>query len=166
MKDILSPCKSFMQKLLPHSLCLLISMIILSSCDPCRNLDCLASNYYGQFRIVSKVDGKDLVFGSTAMYDKTKIGFYSLNGTDTVHYEYTTIKFPNSGYDSILYIHFFPQTTNPVFMRLNDSDTDTLSLSYNSFKTRCCGNITEIVNFRYNNQTDLPGNKGTLEIKK
>jgi hypothetical protein len=155
-----------MQKHLYTFFYLVTSLLILSSCDPCKNLDCLSSNYYGQFRIVSKVDGKDLIFGPTAIYDKTKIKFYSLNGADTVHYKFETIKFPGSGYDSILFVNFFPQTNNLIFMKLNNMDTDTLSLSFNTFKTKCCGNITEIVNFRYNNQTDLPGNKGTHEIKK
>jgi len=145
---------------------LFLAVVTFFSCDPCSRLDCIANNHFGQFRITSKVDGKDLVFGSNAIYDKTKIKFYSLNNADTTFFEYSTIKFPGSGYDSILYIRFYPETTTPVYMKLNNTDTDTLAITYNTFGTKCCGTITEIIKFRYNNLIDIPGDQGTQEIKK
>jgi hypothetical protein len=51
-------------------------------------------------------------------------------------------------------------------MRLSNGDIDTLNVFYNTFKTKCCGTITEITNFRFNNSVDIPGNKGTQELKK
>jgi hypothetical protein len=136
------------------------------SCNPCDNLDCLSDNYFGQFRIVNKVDGKDLVFGSTRIYDKNQIRFFSLNGADTINYEYTTIKFGGNDYDSILYVKFYPVSNTPVYIKLSTIDTDTLTVNYNTFNTKCCGTITEITTFRYNNSIDIPGNKGTKEIRK
>jgi hypothetical protein len=133
--------------------------------DPCDNLDCIASNYNGQFRIVSATDGKDLVFGPTQIYDKDQIKFYSLTGTDTTFFDYKTIRFPNTGYDSILHVRFFPKA-DIAYMRLSNGDIDTFSISYNSFNTRCCGTITEITNFRLNNSVDIPGKEGTQEIRK
>jgi hypothetical protein len=143
-----------------------LSVFVLISCDPCKNLDCISDNHYGQFRIVSKIDGKDLVFGNNAIYDHTKIKFYSLNGTDTNFFQYSAIKFSGIGYDSILYVRFYPETTKPTFMKLNNLDTDTLSITYNTYKTKCCGTVTEITKFRYNNIIDILGNQGTQEIKK
>jgi len=144
------------------SLLILISFnLILLSCDPCRNLDCINDNYFGQFRIVSKVDGKDLVFGPNRIYDKDKIKFYTLIGNDTTFYEYSPTKFAGNGYDSILYVKFFPEATASTYMKLSDTDIDTLAITYNSFNTRCCGTITEITKFRYNNSIDIPGNQGT-----
>lgn len=144
----------------------LVVVLTFIACDPCKNLDCVSDSYGGQFRIVSKTDGKDLVFGPNAIYDKKKIKFYSLKGTDTVFFQYEPIKFPGSGYDSILSVWFYPQIAAPAYIKLDNTDTDTLVLSYNTYNTKCCGTITEIINFRYNNSTDIPGNKGTQELRK
>lgn len=138
---------------------------VLFSCNPCAHFDCLSNNYFGQFRIVSAADGKDLVFGPTKIYDKNQIKFYSLHGADTTFFDYETINFANTAYDSILYVHFFPKA-DIAYMRLSDGDIDTLKISYNTFETKCCGIITEITNFRFNNLIDIPGNKGTQEIRK
>ena len=138
---------------------------LLSSCDPCNNLDCAASNYDGQFRIVSASTGNDLVFGANRVYDKNQIKFYSLKGTDTTFLEYRTIKFGGTGYDSILQVRFFPQS-DIAYMRLSNGDIDTLNISYKSTQTKCCGTITQIANFRYNNAVNILGNQGTQELKK
>ena len=139
--------------------------LLLYSCDPCNNLDCLSDNYYGQFRIVKATDGTDLVFGPANIYDKNQIQFYSVKGTDTTFFEYQNIKSPSVGYDSILQVRFFPET-DIAYMRLSNGDIDTLNVSYNNLNTKCCGTITEITNFRFNNSVDIPGNKGTQELKK
>jgi uncharacterized protein YuzE len=139
--------------------------LVFFSCDPCKNLDCVSDNYFGQFRIVNATDGTDLVFGPTKIYDKNQIKFYSLDDADTTFFDYQTIKYPDTGYDSIIYVRFFPKA-DIAYMQLNNGDVDTLSISYNTFDTKCCGTITEITNFRLNNSVDLPGNKGTQEIRK
>ena len=155
-----------MQQKSLYSFFAFILTLMLTSCDPCRNLDCISDNYFGQFRIVSKAGGKDLVFGPNAIYNPKKIKFYSLNGTDTTFFQYTPTTFSGKGYDSILYVRFYPEITTPVYIMLNNLDTDTLTITYNTFKTKCCGTITEIKQFRYNNIIDIPGDKGTQEIKK
>jgi hypothetical protein len=149
-----------------RSLILIIIVgLLFYSCDPCGNLDCLSSNYYGQFRIVRATDGKDLVFGPNKIYDKNQIKFYSLKGTDTTFFDYQTIRFPNTGYDSILLVNFFPKA-DVSYMRLSNVDIDTFNISYTTSKTRCCGTITEIENFRFNNSVDITGKNGTQEIRK
>lgn len=145
---------------------IVILTLALVSCDPCAHFDCITDNHFGQFRIVNKADGKDLVFGPGAIYDKAKIQFYSLNDGDTTFFQYTPIQLSGSGYDSILYVRFYPETATPAYMKLNDLDTDTLLITYNTFKTKCCGTITEITKFRYNNSVDIPGDQGTQEIRK
>ena len=142
---------------------LLILGLLLNSC--CGSLDCLTGNYQGQFRIIKTADGKDLVFGANKIYDSRLIKFYSLNNNDTTFFHYQTERFPGNGYDSILAVDFYP---NPpiAYMRLSDGDVDTLTISYTTRDTKCCGRITEITNFRFNNSTDIAGSKGTQEIKK
>ena len=138
---------------------------ILSSCDPCNNLDCASDNYDGQFRIISAATGKDMVFGANRVYDKNQMKFFSIKGTDTAFFNYQTIKFGGSGYDSILHVRFYPKT-DVAYLRLSNADIDTLNISYKTTDSKCCGTITEITNFRYNNTVDIPGNKGTQEIRK
>ena len=135
------------------------------SCDPCKNLECASDNYYGQFRIIRASNGEDLVFGPNKIYDKNQITFYSLSNTDTTFFDYQTIKFPDIGYDSILYIHFFPKN-DVAYMRLSNGDIDTLEISYMTFDTKCCGTITEITNFQLNDSVNIPGSMGTQEIRK
>lgn len=138
---------------------------LFSSCDPCSNLDCASNNYGGQFRIVNASTGNDLVFGTNRVYDKNQIKFYSLKGIDTTFFEYQTIKFGGTGYDSILYVRFYPQA-DVAYMRLSNGDIDTLIILYKTAETKCCGTITEITKFRFNNAVDIPGDKGTQELKK
>lgn len=136
------------------------------SCDPCGLIKCAGNNFYGQFRIVDKATGSDLVFGTTAIYNKNQIRFFSLSGADTLNYEYSTIKFGGNGYDSILYVRFYPLPGDIVFMKFSDTDIDTLNLSYNTASSKCCGTSTSITKFRYNNSVEFPGDEGTQEIKK
>lgn len=153
-----------MQKFKPFFL-VIFSGLICYSCNRCENLECVSNNYFGQFRIVRISDGKDLVFGPDKIYDKNQIKFYSLKNSDTIFFEYQTIKFSGAGYDSILYVHFFPKA-DIAYMRLSNNDIDTLNISYNITNTECCGTITAITNFRFNNMTNIPGGQGTQEIKK
>lgn len=88
-----------------------------------------------------------------------------MQGKDSSFFEYQTIKFSGAGYDSILQVYFYPKT-DTAYMQLSNGDIDTLQVFYHTFSTRCCGSITEISNFRYNNSIDIPGNKGTQELKK
>ena len=146
------------------ALLVILSGVLFHSCDRCHNLDC-PSGYHGQFRIVSAMDGRDLVFGPNKIYDKDQIKFYSVTGADTTYFGYQSIKLPNIGYDSVLFVRFFPKN-EITYMRLSNGDVDTLTISYNTFETRCCGITAIISNFRFNNSVDLPGDKGTQEIKK
>lgn len=139
----------------------------LCSCDPCNNLDCAASNYSGQFRIIKNSDSSDLVFGSKKLYDKDQIKFYSINNNnDTNYFDYKPVRFGGVGYDSILYVFLYPQTLSSVYLKLSDTDTDTLTMTFQSFKTKCCGKITEIDKLFYNGVSLITGTEGTRIIKK
>lgn len=135
------------------------------SCDPCRNLDCVSDRYEGQFRITSATTGTDLLFGPNRVYDRNQVRFYALKGTDTTYFTQQAVRFGGTAYDSILQVRFYPQT-DVAYLRLSNGDIDTLAISYKTTPTRCCGTITEITRFRYNNAVDLPGDGGTLELKK
>lgn len=136
------------------------------SCSRCDMLDCLYSNYYFTFRVVDRVQHNDLLFGTNALYDPAKIQFYTLNGTDTSFFDAVSEKYAGTGFDSVLTAGFFPETTLPVYMKLNESDTDTLAIAYKTYKTQCCGIITEITNIRVNNTVDLPVGYGPQSISK
>ena len=148
-----------------HPTFVILFGVIFYSCDPCKNLDCLSDNYYGQFRIIRATNGEDLVFGPNKIYDKNQITFYSLKNRDTIFFDYQAIKLANTGYDSILYVRFLPKS-DIAYMRLSNGDIDTLNIFYKTFDSKCCGTITEITNFRFNNSVDIPGHMGTQEIRK
>jgi hypothetical protein len=141
------------------------SNLVFLSCDPCGKLDCISDSYNGQFRIVRSSDGQDMLFGSFSTLDKEKIRFYSLKGTDTTYYQTKAIPYAGTGYDSILHVTFYPPG-NGAYIDLGNGDRDTLNITYQTKKIRCCGTITEITNFRFNNRVDLPGDKGVVELKK
>lgn len=148
-----------------YFLSLCFSAVLFYSCNPCNYLDCLGSNYSAQFRIVSAVDGTDLLFGQKKIYDQKKIRFFSLNGTDTSYFESEAVNYSNAGFDSILQVNFFPQQ-DTAFMKLSNGDVDTIAITYKSMDTKCCGNITEIAKFSLNGNVDLPGNRSIQIIKK
>lgn len=136
--------------------------ILFFSCDKCRYADCPDTSA-GQFRIVSASSGQDLVFGPSKIYDKTKIKFFSITGTDTTFFRYRPDKYRDEN-DSILYVSFNPNA-DFAYMRLSDGDVDTLNIYYKTLDTKCCGARREITNFRYNNAIDIPG-KGTQVLRK
>ena len=143
-----------------------IIIVSLFSCDRCKYLDCVIDKYTGNFRIVSAETGDDLVFGKHAVYNKDHIKFFSLKGTDTTFFNCqvtTAAGFTN--YDGALYVNFYP-LTEVAYIRLSEYDIDTLDISYKTIRTECCGTITEITNFRYNNMVDLPASSQTQIIKK
>jgi hypothetical protein len=145
------------------ALLVILSEVLFHSCDRCHNLDC-PSNYHGQFRIVSAMDGKDLVFGANKIYDKDQIKFYSVKGADTTYFGFSSIKVWNI-VDSVLFVRFYP-INEIAYMRLSNGDVDTITISYDTFETSCCGVTHKISNFSFNNSVNLPDDKGTLEIKK
>jgi hypothetical protein len=140
--------------------------IFFSSCfiDPCGNLDCITDNYYGSFRILSAVDGKDLLFGPSRIYDKNQIKFFTLKGTDTTYYQYEA-KITGSGLDSVLLVNFFPKA-ELVFLKLSNTDIDTLSISHKTYQSKCCGVITEITAFLHNNTATTRSSFGFVELRK
>lgn len=142
-----------------------LSTVFFCSCT-CASLDCASDIYSLQFDIVRAVDSADLVFGRQRIYDKNQFLFYALKGTDTIFYELTSYgNRLNAPEDSVLSVRFFPMT-DTAYMRLSNGDIDTLAMRFETRKTKCCGTITEITNFRLNDKIDLPGKEGTQLIKK
>lgn len=143
---------------------LILTAALFQACSICGAVDCDTDNYNGQFRIVSATDGSDLLFGPTRIYDKNLIKFYTLEDTDTTFLNFQPTDFGSALRDSILYVNFLPESET-AFMRLSDGDVDTFNISYNTFDSKCCGKITEITKFRFNNTVDLL-NRGILQIMK
>jgi len=152
-----------MKSILKIATCILLSgMPIFISCKkPCG--DPPPSNY-GDFRIVSRMDGKDLVFGANKIYDKTVFRFYFLKGQDTTFLFYKSQKSSGRGYDSLVSVDLFwdPET---VYMRLSDGDVDTFNITYQLQPSRCF-KYTPITSFRYNNLLVIPRSDGVYEFKK
>ena len=109
-------------------LAIITPLIFISCCF--GNRKCKQDDNNSTFKIIDKTNGNDLVFGSTRVYDKNAIVFYSINAADTVIHNYGSGPGPNPGHDSLLYVEFDYRKFATVFIRLNTSDIDTISLSY------------------------------------
>jgi hypothetical protein len=149
-----------------HFLSFLLMIFIASCLDkPCKNSNGECRDAYETlFRIISKIDGKDLVYGPTRIYDKSKIKVFSIKGTDTTFANYEPYRLVKDGYDSIL--HFYYSTkVDTLFIKLNNSDIDTINVSNGISEGRCC-TFNSIRFLNYNNSGALPNYNGTVEFKK
>lgn len=129
----------------------IILPITLASCC-LGNRKCIQDINSSRFRIVDKISGNDLVFGSTSVYDKSMIKFYSLNGIDTIYHNYGAGPNPNPGEDSLLYVNFDYRKKDTVFVKLSDADIDTLSVTYPIIDgSPCCSSYTSVKPISLNN---------------
>ena len=115
---------------------ILVPLIITSCC--LGNRKCNQDNTSARFRIVNSTTGQDLVFGATKVYDKNFIKFYSLSGIDTIWHHYGAGPNPNPGQDSLLFVDFDYRKQNIVFIRLTNSDIDTLKVEYDLVDASPC----------------------------
>jgi hypothetical protein len=137
-----------------------------TACNRCVSLDCQPPNSAGYFRLLSKSTGTDLLFGPGAQYKSQAIRFFSIKGTDTSYYRTSTDRVAAIGPDSLLVVSFLPLNAAKIYMRLNDSDIDTLIITYDFYSTKCCGVINNITNFNYNNWLDINANQSIHVIQK
>lgn len=145
---------------------LLLPILILSSCC-LGNRKCNQDYNAARFRIISLTNGNDLVFGSTKIYDKNFIKFYSLNGTDTILHHYGAGPNPNPGQDSLLFVDFDYRKKETVYVLLTNSDIDTLKLSYQIVNASpCCQDYYAVSPTSYNNNSMQTINGGITIIKK
>ncbi|MEK7226147.1 MAG: hypothetical protein AAB221_10725 [Bacteroidota bacterium] len=145
---------------------ILLPIIILSSCC-LGNRKCNADDNSARFRIVSAINGQDLVFGSSKIYDKNTIKFYSLTGTDTIFHHYGAGPNPNPGQDSLLYVNFDYRKKETVFVLLNNADIDTLNLTYETIDgSPCCPDHMDVKPSRYNSNLLQTISGGITIIKK
>ena len=146
---------------------LFLTFQFIGSCidNPCKdsNIVCRDS-YESLFRLISKTDGKDLIFGSTGLYDKSKIRVFSVTGNDTTFANYQPYRLVMEGYDSVSHFNLSSKA-DTLYIQLNNSDVDTIAVSYGQAEGRCCSfNAIRFMN--YNNTGALPNFNGTVEFKK
>jgi hypothetical protein len=131
------------------------------------NRKCAQDNNSVSLRLLDKTDGKDLVFGASKKYDKAFIKFYSLNGTDTISHNYGAGANPNPGQDSLLFVTFDFSKKETVFIRLTNTDIDTLKLFYETIDASpCCEDFKSVkpISLNNNNTEQLTG--GITILKK
>lgn len=149
-------------------LSLLLTILFTQSCvidRPCKGTNgACPDSFESFFRIISRTDGKDLVYGSNKVYNKSEIKIFSTKGVDTTFATYQPSRLVKDGYDSVLYFRLTSKV-DTIFMRLNNSDIDTITLSYGLSEGRCCS-FNSIRNLNYNNTTSFPNYNGTVEFKK
>ena len=139
---------NFVQKLILFAF---LPLIIISCC--LGNRKCPLEFNSARIRIVNSTNGNDLVFGSTRIYDKNFIVFYSLNGLDTIFHHYNPGPNTNPGQDSLLFVDFDYRNYETVFLRLTNSEIDTLHLNYQLIHaSACCDDYLSVKLNRFNNE--------------
>jgi hypothetical protein len=146
---------------------IITAVLFLYACNPCSNsyLGCSEDNYNSSFRIVSKIDGRDLVFRQARVYDRNNIKLYTLKGSDTTFLNFGAVYMPGIGYDSVLSVRFFP-VADVAYMRLSNGDIDTFNIKYRTQKDKCCDAVTTIDKLQFNSVELDFTNYGENTLKK
>jgi len=144
---------------------LLAALILVSCC--LGGGKCRPDNYSSRFRILNLTNSQDLVFGPTKIYNKNLLRFYSLNGVDTISHFYGPGPNPNPGEDSLLFVEFDYRKFEVVYVRLTNTDIDTLSLTYRLVDaSHCCPDYYSATPTYYNNNSIQTIYGGVTIIKK
>jgi hypothetical protein len=115
------------------------------------NRKCVGENYNLRFRLLSKANGTDMVFGQTSVFNKDSIKVYSMNGADTIKHLYGAGPYPNPGNDSLLFVSLDYRKYETIFFRLSETDTDTLQVKYVLEEaSNCCPDYTAAKAVTYN----------------
>lgn len=95
-------------------------------------------------RVVDSQTGVDLLFGPTAIYDKSRFRIFSLNGSDSVFYSYSLGSLNLT--DSAVYTSFLSERPGKVYIDYNNGDLDTLiTRLVISSGGHCCDGVEEIL---------------------
>ncbi len=124
------------------NLCLISLPLLFIHRDPCLSIRTCADAF--AFKVVDKLSQQDLVFGSPSLYSPDSV--YLL--TNLSGYTGKMSRVDNSEFISTLVI---PADT--FFLRLTSIDTDTLLISYDYVKTKCCNSLKgygKIQSIKYN----------------
>ncbi|WP_026952083.1 hypothetical protein [Algoriphagus mannitolivorans] len=141
----------------------IVFMFAMSSCSPCRNLDCLVSQYDFEFRILDSNTGSDLVFGSKRIFDPREFSMFSISGTGPQEYPLQIRASSFFTGDTTFYAEVFPPASQ-VFLQYPNGKIDTLELSYRQFDSECCGRITEITKLIRNKTQSFTQLREVLEF--
>lgn len=147
------------------SLLIIPLLFIISSCDNCNLTDCDENNRKGLLSLVSANTDQDLVFGPGKVYSIEQLEFYSIINGDTVFHQVQHYLNPALVNDSLLLVDLseLPET---VFLRLQNTDVDTLQLTYNASESKCCGSYTRIETLGFNSDTQSSGANGVFVMNK
>ncbi len=137
-----------------------------SSCNKCSYLECAVDNSSCEIKIVDKNNGANLVFGTNAVYDKTKFLFYTLSGNDTIKFVHSVNANYGVSNDSSFIVDFTPRRETPYYIKFSNNDIDTIKVTYITRNSKCCGTFNDINTILFNNTTNLPLVNNRVEIKK
>jgi hypothetical protein len=138
----------------------IIFLLFYCSCDPCIGIGGLCADTF-QFKIIDKITQQDLVSGPAAKYKPDSIRLFP---TTTLAGYQVSIAY----YDSTKFQTNLGMPTDTLFLKLNSLDTDTLLISYNYVKVRCCkspNGYGKIFSIEFNGVTSVSSNGIYLFMK-
>ncbi|HEY9706085.1 MAG TPA: hypothetical protein V6C58_26855 [Allocoleopsis sp.] len=109
------------------SFTLLLGVIFLAGCDPCRGNRACADTF--DFKLIDNINGDDLVFGTNPTYNKDSVYLFTkLQGYSG------KMSYPKENkFSSTLLL-----PVDTFFLHLGSTDTDTLVMFYDFRKVKCC----------------------------
>jgi len=140
------------------SLCFLLPTLLFIACDRCIHHS-FADPF--AFNIVNKSTGKDLIFGTSPVYNPDSI--YFLNNPSG--YGNGSSLGIRSNYLSWELV----EPTDTLFLRLTPTDTDTLLLSYKYIEGHCCNSpkgFGQLRSIKYNKNIAIKNKDDIYVLKK
>lgn len=110
------------------TLCFLLPALLFIACDRCITGNSCADPF--AFKIVDKSTGKDLIFGTSPVYNP-----------DSIHILNNLSGYGNGNFLGVRSNYLEWDLIHPIdtlFLRLTSTDTDTLFLTYNYINRHCC----------------------------
>jgi hypothetical protein len=140
-------------------------LFLLYSCstDPCKQSVNCSDEFQSLFRITNKTTGADLAFGLARVFDAHAIKIFSTKDGDTSFHNYKPERW--KGNDSALFLKLSSKI-DTVYVQLNQSDVDTMVLSYGQTTSRCCWAYKSIISVNFNNSGEQPNRAGEVFLKK
>jgi hypothetical protein len=144
-----------------------ITILSVHSCidKPCEDSGGVCNDTYESlFRVVSISTGKDLVYGPDKIYNSSAVSMFFKTGTGISYATCEPYGLIKDGYDSVLLFHL-ASIVDTLYMKLENTDVDTLLLSYGAREGKCCS-YNSIKEISFNGSNFLPNYNGTVEFRK
>ena len=137
--------------------------IVIVSCGKEVYCDCIGENPDIYIRIINEKDSTDLLFGETNIYSSKEISAYTLDSNSSIDLDVRTLNYGGGVSDSILVLENPDFTFSSVILDYGNLDVDTLTISFETLESECCGVIRRVNSVLHNGIESYDGSISTLK---